>query len=149
VKNTTPNFIFEFGDTEKSKAFVTRNPQFPAALVRLFTTANRCFGGDPHAKNQLGRICFWLGHTCRQDFVEVVFLAVNGYGAGATKILRSLYERAVYCVPDPEPRQGGAIPPVRCDPGEQGNGSSLSIKGKSSRSAMLWPVFRSIDWVTC
>jgi len=41
------------------------------------------------------RTCFWLGHTCRQDFLEIVFLAINGYGAGATKILRSLYERAV------------------------------------------------------
>lgn len=22
--------------------------------------------------------CFWLGHTCRQDFLEVAFLAING-----------------------------------------------------------------------
>ena len=39
------------------------------------------------------------------DFVEVVFLAINGYGSGATKILRSLYERAVtiqYLINNPE-----------------------------------------------
>ena len=46
-------------------------------------------------KDHLENTCFWLGHTCRQDFLEIAFLAVSGYGAGATKILRSLYERAV------------------------------------------------------
>jgi hypothetical protein len=97
--------LFEIGDTEKSRAFVTRNPQFPAALVKLFETANECFGRNPRPKNQLENICFWLGHTCRQDYLEIVFLAVNGYGAGATKILRSLYERAVtiaYLIQNPE-----------------------------------------------
>jgi hypothetical protein len=91
----TPKPIYEIPDTAKSRAFVARNPQFPNALLKLFDTANRCFGRDPHSKNHLENICFWLGHTCRQDFLEVVFLAISGYGAGATKILRSLYERAV------------------------------------------------------
>jgi hypothetical protein len=105
MANPVPQPIFEIPDTEKSRAFVARNPQFPAALVKLFETANKCFGRNPPPKNQLENICFWLGHTCRQDFLEVVFLAVNGYSAGATKILRSLYERAVtiaYLIQNPE-----------------------------------------------
>jgi hypothetical protein len=95
MKNEPPQPIFEIPDTEKSRAFAARNPQFPAALLKLFETANKCFGRDPHPKNHLENLCFWLGHTCRQDFLEIVFLGINGYGAGATKILRSLYERAV------------------------------------------------------
>ena len=87
--------LFEIPDTTKVRAFVTRNPQFPDVLLKLNDTANKCFGRDPRPKNHLENLCFWLGHTCRQDFLEVVFLAINGYGAGATKILRSLYERAV------------------------------------------------------
>jgi len=101
----TPDFIFEIPDTVKSRAFAARNPQFPAALLKLIETANKCFGRDPRPKDYLERICFWLGHTCRQDFLEIVFLAVNGYGAGATKILRSLYERAVtiaYLIQNPD-----------------------------------------------
>lgn len=97
--------VFEIPDTEKSRAFVTRNPRFPAAILRLTATANKCFGRNPRSKNRLEHICFWLGHTCRQDFFEIVFLAVNGYGAGATKILRSLYERAVtiaYLIQNPD-----------------------------------------------
>jgi hypothetical protein len=73
--------------------------------MKLFETANKCFGRDPRPKNQLENICFWLGHTCRQDFLEIVFLAVDGYGAGATKVLRSLYERAVtvaYLIQNPD-----------------------------------------------
>ena len=85
MKNEPSQPIFEIPDTEKSRAFVARNPQFPAALLKLFETANKCFGRDPRPKNHLENVCFWLGHTCRQDFLEVVFLAINGYGAGATK----------------------------------------------------------------
>ncbi len=95
MKSQQPQPIFEIPDTAKSRGFVARNPQFPAALLKLFETANKCFGRDPRPKNHLENVCFWLGHTCRQDFLEIVFLAINGYGAGATKILRSLYERAV------------------------------------------------------
>lgn len=101
----TPDFVFEIPDTVKSRAFAARNPLLPAALLKLLETANKCFGRDPSPKDHLERICFWLGHTCRQDFLEIVFLAANGYGAGATKILRSLYERAVtiaYLIQNPD-----------------------------------------------
>jgi hypothetical protein len=92
-------------NTEESRAFTGRNPQFPAAFAKLFETANKCFGRNPRPKDHLEDICFWLGHTCRQDYLEIVFLAVSGYGAGATKILRSLYERAVtiaYLIQSPD-----------------------------------------------
>jgi Family of unknown function (DUF5677) len=55
-------------------------------------------------QNRVQDICFGLGHACRQDFAEVVFLAVNGYGPASTKIIRGLYERAVtiaYIASDP------------------------------------------------
>lgn len=95
MTNETQQPIFEIPDTAKSRAFVARNPKFPAAFVKLLDLSNQCFGRNPRDKDHREHICFWLGHTCRQDFLEVVFLAINGYGAGATKILRSLYERAV------------------------------------------------------
>ena len=97
---------FEFGDTEKSRTFLSRNPQFPAALERLMTVANKCLARvEPPSEKQVEHICFWLGHTCRHDFVEILFIAINGYGGGATKLLRGLYERAVtidYIIQNPE-----------------------------------------------
>jgi hypothetical protein len=46
-------------------------------------------------KNRTEDICFGLGHTCREDFLEILFLAANGYSNGALKLLRGLYERAL------------------------------------------------------
>lgn len=46
-------------------------------------------------KNRLEDVSFSLSQTCREDFLEVTFLAVNGYANGAMKALRGLYERTV------------------------------------------------------
>jgi Family of unknown function (DUF5677) len=86
---------FEFGETRESEAFFDRNPKFMAAFERLMHLANVCFGRERKPRNRVEDVCFGLGHACRQDFLEVVFLGVNGYGAAASKIIRGLYERAV------------------------------------------------------
>jgi hypothetical protein len=44
---------------------------------------------------QSGKLWFDMGHSCPGDFREIAFLGVNGYGRGASKVLRGLYERAV------------------------------------------------------
>src|SRR5581483_5604779 len=95
MKNETPNPTFEIPDTAKTRAFAARSPRFFPAFEKLLGLSNKCFGRQFSPKNQIENICFGLGHTCRQDFLEIIFLAINGYGDGATKILRSLYERAV------------------------------------------------------
>ena len=41
------------------------------------------------------RFVFGYGRLCCEDFWEVFLLAANGYGVGATKLLRTLYEHAV------------------------------------------------------
>jgi hypothetical protein len=86
---------FEFGETRESEAFFDRNPKFVPMFLRLMALANKYLGARPQPKNQVEDICFGLGHACRQDFLEVTFLAVNGYGAGASKLTRGLYERSV------------------------------------------------------
>src|SRR5262249_12267976 len=62
-------------------------------------------GREYEPKNRLRHIAFNLGETCRTDFLEIVFFAVHGWGFGATKLLRGLYERAValaYMIKYPE-----------------------------------------------
>jgi hypothetical protein len=86
---------FEFGNTDQSKAFFERHPSFYPAFQRLMVLANQCFGRASGAKNRSEDICFSLGHTCREDYIEILFLAVTGHGNGASKFLRGLYERAV------------------------------------------------------
>ena len=41
------------------------------------------------------RFVFGYGRLCCEDFWEVILLSTNGYGVGATKLLRTLYEHAV------------------------------------------------------
>jgi Family of unknown function (DUF5677) len=96
---------FHFGATPESDLFFSRNPKFYPAFERLMALANKCFGRTFYPKNRSEDICFSLGETCREDFLEILFLAVHGYGYGACKLLRGLYERAValaYMVKRPE-----------------------------------------------
>jgi hypothetical protein len=96
---------FQFARTTQSDAFFTRNPKFLAAFERLITLMNKCFGRTFQAKDVREDISFNLGQTCSGDFLEIVFLATNGYGIGALKTLRGLYERAValaYMIKHPE-----------------------------------------------
>ncbi len=89
------NIDFEFGETAASNAFWDRNPKSFPALMRLVALTNKAFGREWKPRNRMQDIAFNLGETCRQDFLEILFLAVNGHGIGAHKLLRGLYERAV------------------------------------------------------
>lgn len=86
---------FEFGDTTKSKAFLEGHSLFIRFLEHTVALANACFGRRCQPKNRAEDVCFDLGQTCRDDYLQTIFLAINGYGIGASKLLRSLYERAV------------------------------------------------------
>ncbi len=87
--------VFEFGQTTESEAFFDRNPKFYPAFERLGALINKCFGRPIQAKNRTEDVCFSLGETCREDFIEILFLATNGYATGESKLLRGLYGRAV------------------------------------------------------
>lgn len=96
---------FHFGATPETDAFFERNPRFAPAFERLMTLANKTFGRGQTFKNRIEDIGFNLGETCRMDFLEIVFLAAHGFGIGASKLLRGLYERAValaYMIKHPE-----------------------------------------------
>lgn len=87
--------IFEFGETVETHEFFNNNPHFAQLFEALNDVGNRALGRQMKPKNRLEDICFGAGNTCRDDFLEIIFLAVNGYGFAASKLLRGLYERAV------------------------------------------------------
>lgn len=43
----------------------------------------------------IDKFVFEYGRLCCEDFNEVLLMSANGYGVGATKLLRTLYEHAV------------------------------------------------------
>lgn len=86
---------FEFAETKESQEFFSRNPTFYPAFETLNSLCNKCFGRAYTPTKQLDEIVFGLGQSCRDDFFEILFLAVGGHGVGAMKLVRGLYERAV------------------------------------------------------
>ncbi len=54
------------------------------ALIRQGTTS------EP-----VDRVVFFSGRLCAEDFMEILLLCGNGYGIGALKILRGMFERCV------------------------------------------------------
>jgi Family of unknown function (DUF5677) len=87
--------LYEFGDTRESRAFWERNAKFESHFDGLIKLTNKCFGRQYHPANRAEEVVFDLGQACRNDFGEVVFLAVHGHGNGAMKLLRGMFERAV------------------------------------------------------
>lgn len=84
---------FYFGDTPPSVAFFQRHDDFYPRFNRLLELCNKCFS-QRQMKSIPNQIYFRLGITCRTEFFEILFLAINGYAMASTKLLRGLYERA-------------------------------------------------------
>jgi hypothetical protein len=94
-----------FGYPDQWEAFEKRNAKFldrfPAFDHSLKTTFVREFTTITPAE----RAIYFLGRLCIEDFMELLCLAANGYGFGALKLLRGLYERVVtaaYLANNPE-----------------------------------------------
>jgi hypothetical protein len=99
------DIIYEFGDTRESRAFWERNAELEPHFDALINLSNKCFGREYQPANRAEDVVFDLGQACRDDFGEVVFLAVHGHGNGAMKLLRGMFERAVtaaYLMKNPE-----------------------------------------------
>jgi hypothetical protein len=98
-ERTEPPFepgTFEWGETAETDAFFDRHPNFYPAFERLVTLSNKCFARPlPTPYYGPEYTLFSLGDACRQEYMEILFLAAHGYGTGTSKLLRGFYERAV------------------------------------------------------
>jgi hypothetical protein len=84
---------------EELDRFKARHPDYAASATRLQETLNRALNrrlelvqGKPIS---VQTAVFALGHQVADDFFDILLLAVHGYGMGAVKVLRPLYERVV------------------------------------------------------
>ena len=83
------------GFSEEWQAFFGRHPLWTEKFKLLHSTIERVFIRQIAPGCPADRVVFLLGRLCCEDFNEVFLLSGNGYGFGALKILRGLYERAV------------------------------------------------------
>ena len=87
---------FFCGDAEASQAFYERNK----LIIEAVTMGHDfCFKLLAQAQAKLEpqeKTVIWLlVASCLKEFEEIILLCSNGFGTGATKLMRSFYERVV------------------------------------------------------
>ena len=91
--------VFSVGRPEEWADFERRNAAFLKHLPSLETTIGTALGGaktpPSNRFEEADTLIFFLACLCAEDFFEMTLLCANGYGFGATKLLRGLYERVV------------------------------------------------------
>ena len=84
-----------FGFAEEWESFQKRNQDFLRRFGNLGVALNMAFIREMKTSDPIDRVVLTMGKLCAEEFFELMLLAANGYGFGAIKLLRSLYEHAV------------------------------------------------------
>lgn len=87
--------MIEIFVTDVARDFLAQHPRFEESFERLVALINRTFGRTYQPADRRQELLFNLGESCRTDFLDILFLAVNGRVHGAEALLRPFYERAV------------------------------------------------------
>lgn len=93
--STPQKFNVVFGVSEEWAEFENRNPVFLETFPNLQRLMMAVFIRTVSTSARADDMVFFLGNLCREDFMEIMVLAGNGYGFGALRLLRGMYERAV------------------------------------------------------
>ena len=88
-----------FGIPDEWRDFERRHEHFlKYVLPPLSDAATRVFARTIESGHPHERVAFMLGRHVPEDFSEILLLCANGYGMGALKLLRPIYERVVTMV---------------------------------------------------
>jgi hypothetical protein len=83
------------GRPDEWARFQQTHPLFVERLHRLFDLARLIFGRQVWAESPEERLVYGLGLLAWEDFEEILNLAGNGFGFGAQKLPRGMFERTV------------------------------------------------------
>jgi hypothetical protein len=86
MKTQPPQFIAGF--PIEWEDFEQRNRLFLERYSHLSEAFNIAFNRILAKSEPIEKFVFGYGQLCREDFLEVFLLSANGYGIGATKLLR-------------------------------------------------------------
>jgi Family of unknown function (DUF5677) len=93
-----------FGVPSEWQRFVKEYHVVAQKLGPLHETITKVFIRQWISQTNADSTIFFLGRLCAEDFSEILLMCGNGYGFGAMRLLRSMYERAVtmaYLVKNP------------------------------------------------
>lgn len=75
--------------------FDLRHPHWGAVMSRLEQAINRTFSRQQTMDHPIEKFVYFYGNLVAEDFSEIFLMAANGYGYGAMKLLRSMYEHTI------------------------------------------------------
>lgn len=98
--NTKPKDVADrpeitFGFPEEWQAFVDRHPEFLPRFPNIGKAIDVAFNRTFRSTGLLDKTVYFLGRLIAEEFMEILLVCANGYGIGAEKLVRGMYERAV------------------------------------------------------
>lgn len=93
MNQTQQTSIYAFADA--CSVFDQRHPEWHEVFVRIWKTINLAFSRRMSTSADIEKFVYFQGNLVAEDFMELFLLAANGYGYGAMKLLRSMYEHTV------------------------------------------------------
>jgi uncharacterized protein DUF5677 len=84
-----------YGYPEEWNNFATTHLQFTRRFVNIEKAIDIAFLKTYQTTTPTERTIYFLGRLGVEEFLEVLLLCGNGYGIGAQKLIRAMYERAV------------------------------------------------------
>jgi Family of unknown function (DUF5677) len=93
--NTTNEGMTLYAFADAGTAFSQRHPQWTAAMSRLAQVIALAFTRTQVMSTPIEKFVYFYGSLVAEDFMEIFLMAANGYGYGAIKLLRSMYEHTV------------------------------------------------------
>src|SRR5690349_3129061 len=87
----------EIGSSAALERFRTTRTAFLQGLDPLEEALAIAFDHPVNTDDRVATVVFFLGSRCADDFREILLLAANGFGWGATAHLRGMFERSVTC----------------------------------------------------
>ena len=89
------HFQIRFGVPDEWNHFAKGHSLFVERFDNLKSAIGICFDRTLTSADVTDKVMFLLGRLSAEDFQEVLLLCANGFGSGAFKILRVMYERVV------------------------------------------------------
>lgn len=94
VEDNKP-LLARYGYPEEWAAFSARHQEFLKRFENIEKAIKTAFLRIQQTTGPLEKVIYLQGRLVGEEFMEVLLLCGNGYGIGAQKLVRGMYERAV------------------------------------------------------
>ncbi len=93
--NKQQDGVLFFGFPEEAQKFQERHPMWGRRFPDLVRALDMAFVREQEMSTPEDKLVYFFGRMCLEDFMEILLVCGNGYGAAGQKLLRSIYEHAV------------------------------------------------------